>query len=79
MKGLFAWVGFRSTVVSYVRDNRAAGQSKFNMFRLLDFAIQGFTSFSILPLRLWHILGLLASTLPRCSPFSSSSRPLPMV
>ena len=62
MKGLFAWVGFRSTVVSYVRDNRAAGQSKFNMFGLLDFAIQGFTSFSILPLRLWHILGLLAST-----------------
>lgn len=63
MKGLFAWVGFRTTAVSYVRETRVAGQSKFNLIRLLDFAIQGFTSFSLAPLRLWHVFGLLASLL----------------
>lgn len=62
MKGLFAWVGFRTTTVEYVRDSRAAGQSKFNLLRLIDFAIQGFTSFSLAPLRMWHFLGLLASS-----------------
>ncbi|MEX0504437.1 glycosyltransferase family 2 protein [Alphaproteobacteria bacterium LSUCC0719] len=61
MKGLFAWVGFRTTSVSYVRETRSAGQSKFNFGQLLDFAIQGFTSFSLAPLRLWHILGLVVS------------------
>lgn len=61
MKGLFAWVGFRTTAVTYVRDARTAGKTKFNFLRLLDFAIQGFTSFSLAPLRLWHIFGLAAS------------------
>ena len=63
MKGLFAWVGFRTTSVSYVRQIRAVGESKFNFGRLLDFAIQGFTGFSLAPLRMWHLLGLLASAL----------------
>jgi len=63
MKGLFAWVGFRTTSVSYMRESRSAGESKFNVARLLDFAIQGFTSFSLAPLRLWHLLGLLVSLL----------------
>ena len=63
MKGLFAWVGFRTTSVSYVRESRSAGQSKFNVGKLLDFAIQGFTSFSLAPLRLWHILGVIVSLL----------------
>lgn len=63
MKGLFAWVGFRTTSVSYIRESRSAGESKFNVARLLDFAIQGFTSFSLAPLRLWHLLGLLVSLL----------------
>lgn len=63
MKGLFAWVGFRTTAVRYVREPRSAGETKFNFGRLLDFAIQGFTSFSLAPLRLWHILGLAASLL----------------
>ena len=63
MKGLFAWVGFRTTSVSYVREPRFAGQSKFNFGQLLDFAIQGFTSFSLAPLRLWHVLGLTASVM----------------
>ena len=63
MKGLFAWVGFRTTSVSYVRETRQTGQTKFNFTRLLDFAILGFTSFSLAPLRLWHVLGLIASAL----------------
>ncbi len=63
MKGLFAWVGFRTTSISYVREPRSAGQSKFNFSKLLDFAIQGLTSFSLAPLRLWHVFGLAASVL----------------
>jgi glycosyltransferase involved in cell wall biosynthesis len=61
MKGLFAWVGFRTTAVEYTRRRRMAGASKFSILKLLDFAIQGFTSFSLFPLRLWHLLGLAAS------------------
>ena len=63
MKGLFAWVGFCTTSVSYVRDPRFAGQSKFNFGQLLNFAIQDFTSFGLAPLRLWHFLGLAVSAL----------------
>ena len=49
--------------MSYVREPRFAGQSKFNFGQLLDFAVQGFTSFSLAPLRLWHVLGLTASVM----------------
>ena len=61
MKGLFAWVGFRSTSVPYIRERRRAGRSKFNGWRLLEFALQGITSFSTLPLRLSLLLGLLTT------------------
>lgn len=61
MKGLFAWVGFRSTAVPYVRPPRRAGRSKFNGWRLLDFALQGITSFSTVPLRLSLWLGLVTT------------------
>jgi len=57
MKGLFAWVGFRSTTVDYTRDERACGESKFNGRKLLSFAVEGVTSFSDAPLRLWTYLG----------------------
>ena len=61
MKGLFAWVGFKSTGVSYIRPERAAGETKFNFWRLWNFAIDGFTSFSTAPLRMWtYIGGLIA-------------------
>jgi len=52
MKGLFAWVGFRQTGVEFVRDPRVAGQTSFNYFRLWNFAVDGLTSFSIMPLRM---------------------------
>ncbi|SFH26929.1 glycosyltransferase family 2 protein [Pseudomonas sp. NFACC45] len=61
MKGLFAWVGFRTTVVDYVRPERAAGESKFNGWRLWNFALEGITSFSTEPLRIWTYLGLSVS------------------
>lgn len=57
MKGLFAWVGFRTCVIDYVRDARRAGTSKFNGWRLWKFALEGITSFSTFPLTMWLYLG----------------------
>ena len=57
MKGLFAWVGFRTTGVPYARPARAAGVSKFNYWKLWNFALDGFVSFSTAPLRVWSYLG----------------------
>ncbi|WP_256091640.1 glycosyltransferase family 2 protein [Candidatus Thiosymbion oneisti] len=57
MKGLFAWVGFRTTFVDYVRPERAAGSTKFNSWRLWNFALEGLTSFSTFSLRIWTYLG----------------------
>jgi glycosyltransferase involved in cell wall biosynthesis len=58
MKGLFAWVGFRTAVVEYAREQRAAGESKFSGWKLWNFAVEGFTSFSTLPLRVWTYVGV---------------------
>ena len=57
MKGLFAWVGFRTMTIEYTRPARAAGKSKFSGWRLWNFALEGLTSFSTAPLRLWAYLG----------------------
>ncbi|HCG40171.1 MAG TPA: glycosyltransferase [Pseudomonas sp.] len=61
MKGLFAWVGFRTAQVDYFRQKRVAGTSKFNGWRLWNFALEGITGFSTDPLRIWTYLGLLVS------------------
>lgn len=58
MKGVFAWVGFRTEVIDYIREARVAGQSKFNGWKLWNFAIEGITSFSTAPLRIWLYIGL---------------------
>jgi glycosyltransferase involved in cell wall biosynthesis len=58
MKGLFAWVGFRQIGVPYVRPERAAGTTSMGYFRLWRFALDGITSFSTAPLRVWTVLGL---------------------
>ena len=60
MKGLFAWVGFRQTGVDYVRPARAAGQTSFRYWRLWNFALDGLTSFSSLPIRVWSYVGVAA-------------------
>jgi polyisoprenyl-phosphate glycosyltransferase len=57
MKGLFAWVGFRTATVEYARPERVAGTTKFNGWRLWNFALEGLTSFSTDPLRIWTYLG----------------------
>jgi glycosyltransferase involved in cell wall biosynthesis len=59
MKGLFAWVGFNAIGVSYERPQRAAGASKFNLWRLWNFALDGVVSFSTVPLRASFYGGLV--------------------
>lgn len=58
MKGLFAWVGFKQTTVFYDRHARFAGKTKWNYWRLWNFAIDGITSFSSIPLKVSSYLGL---------------------
>ena len=58
MKGLFAWVGFRSITVEYVRQSRSAGSSKFSGWSLWNLALEGIASFSSIPLRIWTYVGL---------------------
>ena len=61
MKGIFAWVGFRQTAVYYDRPERAAGQTKFNYWRLWNFALDGITGFSTAPLRIAGYIGTLTA------------------
>jgi polyisoprenyl-phosphate glycosyltransferase len=63
MKGLFAWVGFNSIGVPYERPQRAAGTTKFNFWRLWNFALDGVVSFSTAPLRAWFYVGVLIATI----------------
>lgn len=63
MKGLFAWVGYRTAVVDYTREVRAAGTTKFSGWKLWNFALEGFTSFSTLPLRIWTYAGSIVAIL----------------
>ncbi|MET3665525.1 glycosyltransferase family 2 protein [Caulobacter sp. 1776] len=63
MKGLFAWVGFRQVAVPYARPERAAGQSSFRYWKLWNFALDGITSFSTAPIRVWSYVGLIAGVL----------------
>jgi polyisoprenyl-phosphate glycosyltransferase len=57
MKGLFAWAGFRQASVSYTREPRRIGKTKFNYWKLWTFALDGITSASTVPLRVWSYLG----------------------
>lgn len=57
MKGVLSWAGFTVAIVEYDRAPRAVGQSKFNAWKLWNLAMDGITSFSTLPLRLWSYIG----------------------
>jgi glycosyltransferase involved in cell wall biosynthesis len=61
MKGLFAWVGFPSKAVPYERAPRLAGTTKWNYWKLWNFAIEGITGFTVMPLKVASYLGLLVS------------------
>ena len=63
MKGLFAWVGFRQTPVPYARPERAAGTSSWRYWKLWNFALDGITSFSTAPIRIWSYVGAVAGVL----------------
>lgn len=66
MKGLFAWLGFRTTTIEYVREARATGNSKFSGWKLWNFAIEGITSFSLVPLKVWTYIGAIGSIFALC-------------
>ena len=59
MKGLFTWIGYKQKAVLYERDPRHAGQTKWNYWRLWNFAIEGITSFTIAPLKFASYSGLV--------------------
>ncbi|MDO6685725.1 MULTISPECIES: glycosyltransferase family 2 protein [unclassified Agarivorans] len=63
MKGIFSWVGFKTKIVEYKRDPRAAGETSFNGWKLWNLALEGITSFSTAPLRIWLYIGCLISFL----------------
>lgn len=63
MKGLFAWVGFRQVSVLYDREARHKGKTNWNYWRLWNFALDGITSFSSFPLKIWSYLGLIIALL----------------
>ncbi len=63
MKGLFAWAGFRQASVTYTRVPRQVGETKFNYWKLWTFALDGITSASTVPLRVWSYLGGLVALL----------------
>ena len=57
MKGLFAWIGFPCRELDYDRDGRHAGETKWNYWRLWNFALEGITSFSVVPLKAASYVG----------------------
>jgi glycosyltransferase involved in cell wall biosynthesis len=61
MKGLFAWVGFKQTSVMFDRHPRLKGKTTWNYWRLWNFAIDGITSFSLFPLKVWGYVGIVIS------------------
>lgn len=63
MKGILSWVGGRTDVVEYTRAGRIAGNSKFNGWKLWNLALEGITSFSTFPLRIWTYIGFFVAVL----------------
>jgi len=63
MKGLFAWPGFKAIGVPYERPARMAGTTKFNYWKLWNFALDGVFSFSSWPLRVWSYVGTVVAAL----------------
>ncbi|MCC2644872.1 MAG: glycosyltransferase [Burkholderiales bacterium] len=60
-KGLFSWLGFREKFVYHSREPRSAGTTKWSYWKLIRFSLDGITSFSVFPLKIWTFIGLLTS------------------
>ncbi|MDU5835933.1 MAG: glycosyltransferase family 2 protein [Pantoea sp.] len=63
MKGVLSWVGGKTAVVEYIRADRVAGKTKFNGWKLWNLALEGITSFSTFPLRMWTYIGFFVAAL----------------
>jgi polyisoprenyl-phosphate glycosyltransferase len=63
MKGILSWVGGHIAIVEYTRAERIAGGTKFNTWKLWNLALEGITSFSTFPLRVWTYVGFFVATL----------------
>ena len=61
MKGIFAWVGFKTCILPYHRDARYAGKTKWNYWKLWNFALEGLTSFTVAPLKIASYVGIMTS------------------
>jgi polyisoprenyl-phosphate glycosyltransferase len=61
MKGLFAWIGFRTVTLDYARPPRMAGNTSFSGRKLWNLAVEGITSFSAVPLKFWTYIGILGA------------------
>lgn len=62
MKGILSWVGGKTTIAEYTRAERSAGTTKFNGWKLWNLALEGITSFSTAPLRIWTYLGFFVAS-----------------
>lgn len=60
-KGMFSWIGYKKKEIGYDRDERLAGETKWNYLKLINLAIDGITSFTTAPLRISSVLGILVS------------------
>ncbi len=60
MKGILSWVGYNTTIVTYRRENRSAGNTKLRILKLWNLTIEGITSFSTVPLKLWSYLEFIS-------------------
>ncbi|WP_445372236.1 glycosyltransferase family 2 protein [Methylomonas sp. HW2-6] len=66
MKGLYAWIGYSSVAVEYRRDPRYAGETKWNYWKLWNFALEGITSFTEVPLKVASYVGVAVAFAAFC-------------
>lgn len=76
MKGLFAWAGFRQTTVEYDRVERTVGSTKFSYWKLWTLALDGITSASTVPLRVWSYIGAIIAFFSMCYAMFIAARTL---
>lgn len=62
-KGMYGWIGFKKKELTYIADGRAAGVAKWSWLQLFKLAINGITSYSTVPLRVWSYIGFIISFL----------------